>query len=113
MAAHNTKKTARSLRLRSIEGRPLVGAWSITASPSSSSAAPPCPPPLNASGTARLKSSPPTPAATTTSGKGIESTYSATNARTAKTTRREWLRVRLPILSTASTTIAITTGCTP
>jgi hypothetical protein len=50
---------------------------------------------------------------TTTSGKGTERKYRATNARTAKATRMGLLMVRFPMRKTASTTMAMTTGCTP
>src|SRR5215217_7878739 len=80
----------------------------------SSSSEEPCPPVKASSAKlVRLKSSPATAAARTTRGNGTERKYRATKASTAKPTSTLWLMVRLPILRTASTTIAITTGWIP
>src|SRR5215210_517062 len=68
--AQRIRNVPRSLRLRSIEGRPLDATRSTA--DSSSSCEEPCPPLWKASGTARLRRTPPRAAASTTRGKGTE-----------------------------------------
>src|SRR5215210_5289413 len=67
--AQRIRNVPRSLRLRSIEGRPLDATRSTA---DSSSCEEPCPPLSKASGTALLRRSPPRAAASTTSGKGTD-----------------------------------------